>query len=178
MNCDQFTERMHRCLDNRMSLEGDGELFRHAQGCDACQAQLDAWRRIASIMPCDQGGMSCEQVGCRPVSHRRSSTAKVLAAMVGLAAAMLFVLAAVRDHSGSSKPSAAESVAADPGRTAIAQTSGELDPTAWWQSVHERHWVEQTMPAVRSVQKGVAPLGRSLLRAVTILTTGARDQTS
>ena len=31
---------------------------------------------------------------------------------------------------------------------------------------------------VRSVQESVAPIGRSLMRAVTILTTGSRNQTS
>jgi hypothetical protein len=44
--------------------------------------------------------------------------------------------------------------------------------------VQRRDWVGNTMPTVRTVQEGVAPLGRTLMRAVTILTLGAREQTS
>lgn len=48
----------------------------------------------------------------------------------------------------------------------------DLDPAIWWQGVRNRDWVGHTMPAIESVQRGVAPLGRTLIRAVTILTTG------
>ena len=53
-----------------------------------------------------------------------------------------------------------------------------LDALEWWASVRERDWMAETMPAVRSVQQGVAPLGRSLLQAVTVLTVGDPGQTS
>lgn len=171
MNCDQFGKRMHRSLDNRIPLDGDGELCRHAQSCESCRAQLAAWRQISSIMPCEQGGS-------RPVPGRKFTAARGVSAMVGLAAAMLLAFSVVRDQSGSKSPGVDERGAADPHQTVLAQTGGDLDPTLWWRSVQDRDWVDRTMPAVRSVQKGVAPLGRSLLRAVTILTTGARDQTS
>lgn len=62
--------------------------------------------------------------------------------------------------------------------TVLAQATGEVDPTLWWRRVQDRDWVGQTMPTVRSLREGVAPLGRSLMRAVTILTIGGRDQTS
>ena len=61
---------------------------------------------------------------------------------------------------------------------ALVQTPGELDPVLWWQSVQDRDWVQETMPTVRSVRQGVAPLGRTLVRAVTILTIGGEGQTS
>jgi hypothetical protein len=53
-----------------------------------------------------------------------------------------------------------------------------LDALEWWASVRERDWMAETMPVVRSVQRGVAPLGRSLLQAVTVLTVGDPGQTS
>jgi hypothetical protein len=59
---------------------------------------------------------------------------------------------------------------------------------SWWKGIQgsewvdrdwiQQNWVNRTMPTVRSMQEGVAPLGRTLMRAVTILTLGGRDQTS
>lgn len=72
----------------------------------------------------------------------------------------------------------ADAVGIDDHEVVLAQVTGELDPAGWWRSVQDRDWVGQTMPAVQSVKQGVAPIGRSLLRAVTILTTSGHDQTS
>ncbi|MDA8745723.1 hypothetical protein N9N28_13905 [Rubripirellula amarantea] len=44
--------------------------------------------------------------------------------------------------------------------------------------VDAKHWIDQTMPAVESVREGVAPIGRSLRRAVKILAGGRGDRTS
>ena len=103
-----------------------------------------------------------------------------LAAGVGLAAVLLVALMANRGD-----PDRVEAVVADTAQTrtpvrsdALVQTGTDLDPASWWRSVQDRDWVGQTMPAVRSVREGVAPLGRSLMRAVTILAIGGRDQTS
>jgi hypothetical protein len=71
-----------------------------------------------------------------------------------------------------------DSAGMDDHQVVLAQVTGELDPAGWWRSVQDRDWVSQTMPAVQSVKQGVAPIGRSLMRAVTILTTGGYDQTS
>jgi hypothetical protein len=60
----------------------------------------------------------------------------------------------------------------------LAANQLNVDPVGWWRDVQDRDWVSQTMPTVRSMQEGVAPLGRTLMRAMTILTTGGRDQTS
>ncbi|GAA5506677.1 hypothetical protein [Novipirellula caenicola] len=52
------------------------------------------------------------------------------------------------------------------------------NPVAWFHSVQPQNWLGQTMPTVESFREGVAPIGRSLLRAVTILTTAGKDQPS
>lgn len=54
----------------------------------------------------------------------------------------------------------------------------EASAANWWQDVQTRDWVGQTMPAVKSMRDGVAPLGRSLMRAVTILAIGGSERTS
>ncbi|EMI18124.1 hypothetical protein RMSM_04939 [Rhodopirellula maiorica SM1] len=52
------------------------------------------------------------------------------------------------------------------------------NPVAWFHDVQQRDWLGQTIPTVESFRDGVAPIGRSLLRAVTILTTSGKDQPS
>jgi hypothetical protein len=104
--------------------------------------------------------------------------------LAGIAAAMLIAVtsfwyapdpAAVIVDSGASE---VDSVGIDDHQIVLAQATGELDPALWWRSVQDRDWVGQTMPAVQSVKDGVAPIGRSLIRAVTILTMGGHNQTS
>lgn len=50
--------------------------------------------------------------------------------------------------------------------------------TDWWQIVQHQEWMQQTMPAVKSVREGVAPIGRSLMQAVAILTNTTRGRKS
>ncbi|NND96064.1 MAG: hypothetical protein HKN47_01905 [Pirellulaceae bacterium] len=56
--------------------------------------------------------------------------------------------------------------------------SPDMDPSLWWRRIQSRDWIAQTMPAMQSVRDGVAPLGRSLVNAVTILAIGPRERTS
>jgi hypothetical protein len=48
----------------------------------------------------------------------------------------------------------------------------------WWQRVGGQEWVDRTVPAMRSVRDGVAPLGRSFIQAVTILAGGGGARAS
>ena len=41
--------------------------------------------------------------------------------------------------------------------------------TRWWAAMSDDQWVSQTIPAVTSVRQGVAPIGRSMKRALSIL---------
>lgn len=43
------------------------------------------------------------------------------------------------------------------------------DSPAWWSMVQEERWVLSTIPAMNSVSQSVAPLGRSMKQALTIL---------
>lgn len=165
MDCKEFAQRMHERLDNRHALEADDELCRHAQGCEACRSQLDAWQLVSSVMP--------SQPVVAPAKRGGNEYSRSLLAVVTVAAAILWMVSVV--------PYVEEPIEqrVEEAPTALAQVSADqLDPADWWQSVQERDWVGQTMPTVRSVQEGVAPLGRSLMRAVTILTVGGREQTS
>ena len=172
MNCDQFARRMHDCLDHRVSLDRDLDLSQHADQCESCRAQLDAWRQIATIMP---GGAHRRR---HPTAHMPSARAWLTTA-AGLAAAVcLALLIVARGDRDADAPIVTDAAVTQEHPAVLAQATGEMDPARWWRSVQDRDWVGQTMPAVRSVREGVAPLGRSLMRAVTILTIGGRDQTS
>ena len=169
MNCDEFLQRLHQRLDHRKSIDDDHELCQHASRCESCGAQLAAWRQIASVIPRTAPAPT-------PGTGGRSRIGKAVSVIAGLAAAILLVVIFAPRGWQSDPPVAAKSDS--PTETALASSGSQLDPTIWWQSVQDRDWVGQTMPTVKSVQEGVAPIGRSLMRAVTILTIGGRDQTS
>ncbi len=169
MKCDEFGRRMHQRLDDRWSLERDDELCRHARDCESCRWQFQAWCQIASIMPANSLPARIDTP--RKVFFRSA------VAVAGLAAAFLCMVTMVPSGQDTLPPRVdSASVEHDP--AVLVQTAGELDPALWWQSVQNRDWVGQTMPAFQSVRDGVAPIGRSLMRAVTILTTGGGEQTS
>ncbi len=51
MNCQDFSSRMQQCLDDRLGLESDRHLQRHARQCERCRGQLEAWQQVAAVMP-------------------------------------------------------------------------------------------------------------------------------
>ena len=178
MNCNEFCERLQRRLDDRVRPEGDRDLVRHAQQCPDCRGQLETWGRVSSLLPTTPATV-------RPALRTDASSRRPVAwAASGLAAAAMIFIVLNMDHQGTSKSSsdriqaAAASDQASEGSGLLAATELNMDPVGWWQDVQDRDWVSQTMPTVRSMQAGVAPLRRTLVRAMTILTTGGRDHTS
>ena len=206
MNCDDFAQRMHERLDRRWTLDDDDQLSMHARQCESCRAQMDAWRQIASIMPsavevpvndlradeeyadeeyadeeyADEEYADEEYADEEYASDvRRAHWRKTIPVLAGLAAVMLFAMIAARDRSETNQTLVAQATDPGPRKTELAPAKDDdMDPALWWRSVQDRDWVGQTMPMVKSVQEGVAPIGRSLMRAVTMLTIGGRDQTS
>ena len=68
------------------------------------------------------------------------------------------------------------------GAPVAADVVSNIDATNFWQRVQERDWIQRTMPTVmptvQSIQDGVAPIGRSFVDVVRILTTGGRETPS
>ena len=168
MNCDSFSRRMHQRLDQRQSLESDRELIDHARRCGACRSELDTWRQIASVMPA---------TAAEPSEGSWRWDRGKIAVAISLAACFLIVLMIDRGGSDLDPATSTRELAIDRPENALAQANADVDPALWWRSVQDRDWLGQTMPTVNSVREGVAPIGRSLLRAVTILT-GGIEQTS
>ncbi len=178
MNCTEFESRLQQRLDQRLPLESDPFLQQHADRCDACRGQLETWRKIDSVVtPSSQSGT--------PETDKRRRTA----ALSALAATILLALVWQVARPSSDPRESQRLVSNDPKPVAVAQPNRPTsagpaeqlyakDPAGWWRGVQSQDWVAQTMPAVRSLREGVAPLRRSLIQAVTILTIGGGDQHS
>jgi hypothetical protein len=176
MNCENFAQRMYERLDQRMPPESDHQLARHASDCTNCRSQLEMWGKIAPLMTPDtpvpgavaEADLSADLKGLRAILPLMTA---------GLAAAILIAVVGISPTKPSPQPTIVDAPTSS-STPILAQATGELDPVVWWRSVQDRDWVGETMPTVRSVKEGVAPLGRMLVRAVTILTIGGEGRTS
>lgn len=183
MNCHDFHDLLQRRLDDRVRPETDRELVRHTQQCEDCRGQLDVWKKVSSLMTSSPGNVVCRQPTTFP-SKRLGGMAIGGLAIGGVAVAVILLFSVPRDagpasrfHSNRSEPRSAFD-SSDRQAMASKPSNSKMELSGWWQQVQGRDWVGQTMPTVRSVREGVAPLGRTLMRAVTILTIGGRDQAS
>ncbi len=171
MRCEEFLEHLHERLDQRLPLESDRNLTQHAASCEECWSEMRVWLEIAPLLKSDD--MECAKVDVASSSQRYRAIPPILTA--ALAVAILIAVVGFSPTKSDSKPILSDATASS---DTLAQATGELDPVLWWRSVQDRDWVEETMPTVRSVRQGVAPLGRTLVRAVTILTIGGEGRTS
>ncbi len=190
MKCEDFDRSMQQSLDDRLRPSSDARLLRHADRCQRCRCQLEAWQRIVEVLPSADRTMA-SAVSIAP----ENSTGRVVSqdvtlpgsrnsgrlSWVAMSAAAVVLLAFMTpwsfeqpEHSRSSPTTEFSGAGVESGEVLLADD--KVDPVGWWRVVQDRDWVAQTMPAVRSVRDGVAPLGRSLLRAVTILTVGGGDR--
>ncbi|MEM9586780.1 MAG: hypothetical protein AAGA03_05830 [Planctomycetota bacterium] len=200
LNCEQFASRMNRLLDQRVSLEGDDRLDRHAAICGDCRGRLESWIAIARLLDAPEvvGDPEVSVLSPPSIASRAgqaeptrlsgvrpllAAAAAVLLAVGGWYAGRPIEVAAIA--TGPAKSEASPSNSAVPTGAATSEiTTSELAVSGlaygeglagdrWWARLSEASWLDQTMPTVRRVGEGVAPLGRSLLQAVSILTTAS-----
>tara|TARA_R110002073_G_scaffold65408_34_gene163530 strand:+ start:9095 stop:9718 length:624 start_codon:yes stop_codon:yes gene_type:complete len=207
MTCQEFMATLQHQIDRRQSLDGNDLLQTHASQCDCCRERLVAWQQIATVLPGGEplAEISLAQAdsgSCLGDSRARFIPRHVMAAVV-LAAAAVILVAFRMPPTPTLSPSAESSIAllvpeSSPSlenpsssledrmpKTGLSMLGAEnpaygmrTNPVAWFHDVQQRDWLGQTMPTVESFRDGVAPIGRSLLRAVTILTTAGKDQPS
>lgn len=159
MNCSQFEDRFHQLIDQRRSIDQDQELQMHADSCEHCCENLALWQSIDSLYAKPESGPATVVV-----SNQKPAANGVFQSVVwamGIAAAIMFVVAFARPVD--------KEITVDTQPVPETQLA-QVDPAQWWQSMQSKDWVAQTMPAVRTVRAGVAPIGRSLRSAVVILT--------
>jgi hypothetical protein len=170
MNCEHLQNRMQHRLDDRLALDDDLEMIEHANGCESCLAHLQAWRSIEMVIDATSAA--------RP-EHQSQTLGPVFYRIAAIAASALIAFSLITwNRSETAGQFASTNQATDSAESESIDVASTLDALKWWQTVSQGEWLAQTMPTVRSVQEGVAPLGRSLMQLVTILTVGPSDSIS
>ena len=181
MRCEDFTEWLQQSLDDRADLAMPPEINDHVVRCESCRGQMNAWNQISTILPVDRPPIMATDTTSAPRAN--------LVLWIGAVAALILVgfFAAQRLPSEGSAIAQAEPISKIEPVTTIADdatndtrtvSSLNVDPASLWQEIQSRDWVAQSMPTVESVRDTFAPMGRSLVQAMTILATGGRDQPS
>ena len=197
MNCQQFDRRMQRELDRRGSPAANPLLRRHAETCESCRRRLDLWAEIERVLPGpstkpDRRAAKVGDAGLPasgedvPRSDRRRREAAggwalAMAVAAVLLAAVWFRVETPETQLAGSRPAdETGSERVTPGQPDIGVTAGASvwAGELWVRDLAETPWLDQTMPAVRSVRDGVAPLGRSFLQVFSILSQGGGLQAS
>lgn len=169
MNCHRFEQRMNELLDQRLPLESDSLIQSHLQQCPSCRDRLLTWQPIGELY-------------AQSPSHRTSISSRLVVS--ALAAGIIFALVVpfgLLRHGDDPTamlppvvaPEAEVDIAATELPSPVADLDDAVDSHQWWRNVQPGDWIAQTMPTVRSVQEGVAPIGRSFMQAVNLLTLGS-----
>ena len=184
MNCNTFHDRLQQSLDCRRRPEADAELVQHTEHCPACRQRLEVWQSVAKLMH----QLDHPQSSSRDRAEHRPARHWVAVGAVAAACLMVLLPTLLRDRPSPTISPTSDVVSGSErfmGQTGfmgqnefLASIDLQRDPAQWWLRVQRGDWVGSTMPTVRTVQEGVAPLGRTLMRAMTILTLGASEQTS
>ncbi len=172
MKCSDFEHRMQCLIDANRPLDDDQLLQSHARLCPDCQQLMIVWQQIDSVLSIQPSSRQPPSRQPRPhsLSGQLNSSWSLIAALAAVLLLGFFVQLPRHEEEGETVI-AAQSFESD-------EQQAIVDPARWWRHVQDRDWIGQTMPAVHSVRDGVAPLGRSLLQAVAILTTGRGETTS
>ncbi|TWU50863.1 hypothetical protein Poly51_41560 [Rubripirellula tenax] len=174
ITCQRFESRMQDYLDRRMPVMADEALVDHARDCVDCHQKWMTWQSIDSVTLQQQLATQAQSESGRVRPISRLAIAAVVLMVASVSAVRLIETDPTDEASSAAVLSSSTTTYAVSDTTLMA----DVDPIAWWQDVRPGDWINETMPAMRSVREGVAPLGRSLRRAVTILTTGGGDQTT
>jgi hypothetical protein len=205
MKCDEFNEWLQNQLDERHAVVFSRQARKHLSKCHVCRDQLNAWKQIASILPVHHEldaieaavpdrpypqwttwvAVACAAVLCFVLLSPRifqSETSVVGANLPNQASNTQSSGAMTQSHFQTNSDEHAGISRQDTIQPDAAQNHSVIDPSRWWQDVQKRDWInltiDNTKPTVESMRNGVAPLGRSLVIAVALLTRIGGDQTS
>ncbi|WP_182868944.1 hypothetical protein [Stieleria mannarensis] len=189
MRCDQFHDRLDLLLDRRADVRQDTLLRDHANKCPTCHDSLQIWCTIDEhINPAAEPDHDAPS----PQTALPISNATIWAVACAAVVIVCVGLAGLWRSSSQSRDSVIASTnlgqpvdLADgidhademPAHENAAATSDPLPPSTalnwqtsqWWSAMSDEPWVDHTLPAVNSVRIGVAPIGRSMKQAMTIL---------
>lgn len=173
MDCNEFQRQFQRSLDRR-DASPNREMESHANRCASCQHQVQLWQSI-------EASLASKTYQEPQTNHSKSIKSRSIVA-VAVAACLAITFAVQRTTDPITESQSLTSVGSQSVLTQSDLTASiagpQLDPRIWWNDIRDRDWVSHTLPTVRIVSDGVAPLGRSIQRAATLLTTAPREQTS
>lgn len=180
-DCERFDRRMQDRLDAREAIEEDPVLREHVASCAACRERRDAWLRVErGLFPAsDTGefGLGPEHAEERVAWPNRGDLPRGgRMTIVAVTAAAVLLVVALRPFDADPAGSSPMAVATGEDLPTVVGAAGETPvangSAAWIDDFPGYGWLDRTMPAVLSMRDGVAPLGRSFLQAVTILSHG------
>lgn len=199
MSCDQFADRLNELLDDRVSPSQDQPLLSHAASCCSCDARLQIACQLDAISFVTVDGdqdpastdnpdvIACGKLGPIPRRTRaRKNGLRVAMTLAGVAAVLALMLVPIGSDLPDGSGQQATSSVSDNVVISVAPVASS-DSVAWWRPADgkpwtdgdhwtdAKQWIDRSMPAVESVREGVAPIGRSLRRAVRILALGNRE---
>lgn len=180
-DCDQFADRLQRLLDQRADVAEDAWLKSHAQDCQQCEMDWEVWASIDQTLNLNESledtNAPAETHRLAPIRTKRilSTPSMVAASLVVFALGTVWAVRSSDPSLGNRAPTVAKSDPhASPGGQGdiamFAKNLGDGDLV-----LDHNQLIDHTMPTVRNVGQGVAPLGRSLRQAVTILTVGGKE---
>ena len=175
MNCDDFNDWLQEQLDQRHNFVVSKSAGKHLRQCPVCRQQLDAWQQIASILPAEH---VLQTIDASQFQQRRLHYGWVAAASAAAICLMIFGASLLLSNVGENKTRSLAKIEINRTSEYNDLSSASIDASRWWDTVRQRDWIGQTMPTVKSMRDGVAPLGRSLVQAVSLLTYSGGDQTS
>jgi len=152
-------------MDHRLPIDTDPALGRHAARCPRCQLDYSVGLQIQAhdvALPAEPSK-----------NRRRRVVVASVAALLGF-----FVIGFWPPGGPDTTPRPAPEAIASadrPGGPTDGPTPSDL---LAWTEIDPSDWVGRTMPAVRSVRRSVAPVGRSFLKAVVLLTSATVGETT
>jgi hypothetical protein len=187
MNCNDFQRQFHHQLDQR-DRSFDDAMQQHMRGCDHCRGQIQLWdlieHSVQSPSPANLFcGPSLASSWPQTLGQFARGCAKPVAAMA-VAASLLWMIFGISDDS--TLPVVSKTQEVRPADLIVSESNIPSGPAGWqsgattqpaihpallWNDLRQRDWLGETMPTVHYVRDGVAPLGRSIKRAATLLTT-------
>jgi hypothetical protein len=196
MNCHEFQNRLDRILDERGDFSHDARLLDHSRECDSCRQSLELWQGIDFALQTPRA--STQRFAERDPVKVTIAVGALAAAMLLIASAGTAWLSTpwntpgapvsplverFPQETGSPPEQSSQRIVANSAlapETIVAVFDGvrrplavksDAEAEAFWGTLQSDQWMVHTMPAVNSVREGVAPIGRSVRRALAILLT-------
>jgi len=189
MNCDDFQLRLQNALDQRDSIAEDQTLLLHANQCPDCHAMMQTWSQIEAGL--QRPATSNPEPEVISSSHRRSLSviaATAACLLIGFFVAQRFPTAGDPHFVADTGPrenlkingnaatttrppvTTPRTLAPSGVQQGSHAASDEMVAAAMWQSMQGQDLVGRTLPTVQSINEAMAPLRRSLIQAVAVLT--------